>query len=198
MEFLKGLFEDGKPLTYDELSSKIRENNMKVVNLKDGGYVSEDKYSNSLMEIKNLKEQIGTRDSQLKELRELEPEKMKGRIVELESENEKTKYQYENEIKQLKLNNIVELALRDSKAKNVKAVKSLLDIDYENVNINDKGSIDGLTEKINAIIESDPYLFSIDDSKSKFNGIEPENGIGKNLPEDKSKWSYEDFLNNEQ
>ena len=63
-EFIKGLFgtnEDGTPraLTADQLEAAIAENkDLSIVNLKDGGYVSHDKYSRVEAERNSLQEQL--------------------------------------------------------------------------------------------------------------------------------------------
>ena len=63
-EFIKGLFgtnEDGTPraLTADQLEAAIVENkDLSIVNLKDGGYISNDKYSRVEAERNSLQEQL--------------------------------------------------------------------------------------------------------------------------------------------
>ena len=63
-EFLKGLFgtnDDGTPraLTADQLEAAIAENkDLSIVNLKDGGYISNDKYSRVEAERNSLQEQL--------------------------------------------------------------------------------------------------------------------------------------------
>lgn len=63
-EFIKGLFgtnEDGTPraLTADQLEAAIAENkDISIVNLKEGGYISADKYSRIEAERNSLQEQL--------------------------------------------------------------------------------------------------------------------------------------------
>ena len=63
-EFIKGLFgtnEDGTPraLTADQLEAAIAENkDISIVNLKEGGYISADKYSRVEAERNGLQEQL--------------------------------------------------------------------------------------------------------------------------------------------
>lgn len=84
-EFIKGLFgtnEDGTPraLTADQLEAAIAENkDISIVNLKEGGYISADKYSRIEAERNSLQEQLkqagsgsgkGAADQELQEARQ--------------------------------------------------------------------------------------------------------------------------------
>ena len=77
---------------------------------------------------------------------------------------------YEKQIEELnnqrqvdKLNNYIDLNLTSANVRNLKAVKALLNMD--SIKANDKGEFEGLTEQLDALKESDGYLF---------NGTEPE------------------------
>ena len=73
MEFLKSLFGDGESLTYGQLAAKIAEQKMNVVNLADGGYVSQAKFDDRTRELSQqvttLQGQITQRDTDLTNLR---------------------------------------------------------------------------------------------------------------------------------
>lgn len=83
--------------------------------------------------------------------------------------------QYQDSMNQFKLDSAVEMSLTTAKARNPKAVRSLLD--GEKLKLNEDGTVSGLDEQIKAIKESDAYMF--EDGAVKAGGIEPGNPGGK-------------------
>lgn len=112
-------------------------------------------------EKKELKTQIVERDTQLKELKVKATgnEELTTKIVELENLNNATKEEYETKIAALRKETSIELALKDQRAKNIKAVKALLDLDKVTV---DGDNLIGLKEQLEGLKESDSYLFGED------------------------------------
>lgn len=112
-------------------------------------------------EKKELKEQIEERDTQLKELKVKAAgnEDLTTKISELENLNNATKEEYETKIAALRKETSIELALKDEKAKNVKAVKALLDLDKVSL---DGENLIGLEEQLKTLKEKESYLFGID------------------------------------
>ena len=106
---------------------------------------------------KQLKIQLDERDIQLGELKVKATgnDDLTTKIIELEILNTTTKTEYEEQIKALRRETDIELKLKDAKAKNIKAVKALLD--YE-------GDID---EQIKGFLETDAYLFGTDSLKGR-------------------------------
>lgn len=74
MDFLKPLFTNDEPLTYEQLMQKINGAGIKLANLTDGGYVSKDKFDSTTgalnQQITTYQQQVGQRDSDLATLRE--------------------------------------------------------------------------------------------------------------------------------
>lgn len=72
MDFLKALFGDGQ-LTYDQLVEKVKEAKMNIVNLADGGYVSQAKFDDKVnglnAQVTQLNEQITQRDADMATLK---------------------------------------------------------------------------------------------------------------------------------
>lgn len=68
MEFLKKLFADGEALTFEQLQQKITEAKLNIVNLTDGGYVSQAKYKASTDQVTDLQGRLATRDTDMAEL----------------------------------------------------------------------------------------------------------------------------------
>lgn len=145
-------------------------------------------------EKKELKVQLEERDTQLKELKEKAAgnEELIAKITELENLNNQTKEEYEIKIAALRKETAIELALKDEKAKNVKAVKALLDL--EKVSL-DGDNLIGLDEQLKGLKESDPYLFGEDTLKGR--GTNPP---GDPMPQEykKNPFSKEHFNLTEQ
>lgn len=73
MDFLKVLFSDGGALTFDQLTEKVKEQKMNVVNLAEGGYVSKSKFDDETKrlsgQITDLQGQIVQRDTDMEGLK---------------------------------------------------------------------------------------------------------------------------------
>ncbi|MCI2167258.1 MAG: phage scaffolding protein [Leuconostoc mesenteroides] len=107
----------------------------------------------------DLTSQIAERDKQLKDLsgKAGNNEELQTQIKALQDQNKQAKTDYEANIATLKRDGAIELALREAKAKNPKAVKALLNGD--NITIDDDG-VHGLKEQLEQLQESDGYLFT--------------------------------------
>ena len=86
-------------------------------------------------------------------------EDMKAKLTDYERQIEELNSQRQAD----KLNNYIDLGLTSANVRNLKAVKALLNMD--SIKADDKGEYTGLTEQLDALKESDGYLF---------NGTEPE------------------------
>lgn len=128
-------------------------------------------------QLKDYKAQVSDRDKQLEELKKSagDSESLKAQIDKLQEENKKAADDYEAKITQMGIENAVTLSLTNAKAKNVKAVKALLNL--ENAQLDDDGTIKGLDKQIAKLKESDAYLF--DGETKTVNGAKPAEGNGK-------------------
>ena len=133
----------------------------------------------------NLKQQVSDRDGQLDDLRKNagKNEELEATIKQLQEDNKATAAKYQNDLAAKEKGFKIEGALRDAKAKNVKAVLSL--IDTEKVSVQKDGTLDGLTNQIEAVKKSDSYLFDAENAGQpiKFGGNfgngDNNNGAGK-------------------
>ena len=133
----------------------------------------------------NLKQQVSDRDGQLDDLRKNagKNEELEATIKQLQEDNKATATKYQNDLAAKEKGFKIEGALRDAKAKNVKAVLSL--IDTEKVSVQKDGTLDGLTDQIEAVKKSDSYLFDAENAGQpiKFGGNfgngDNNNGAGK-------------------
>lgn len=120
-------------------------------------------------QIENLNNQITDRDKQLKELKDstVDNEKLQSKIAELESVNKSSKEQYEATIKKLQKDNEIESKLRDAKAKNIKAVRAL---------INEEDDLDKQIKKLQEN-EDTGFLFESQNTVKVPSGTTPSSGI---------------------
>ena len=159
---------------YDQVITKLGDNKIAIVS--DGNWIPKEKFDSVNEEKNTYKNQVSERDTQLTELKKAAKgsEELSTKIGELQELNKTTSREYEDKLKQQKKDFALELKLRDSKAKNPKAVKALLSVDK--ILINDDGTITGLDEQLTALKESDGYLFGED----KLGGKPP--ATGDNVP----------------
>ena len=124
---------------------------------------------------KQLEETVKERDAQLDKLSKIDTESLQATIETLKNENQAAKEKYEAQLKQQKIEHAVTMALTSAKAKNLKAVKALLDL--ENAEIQEDGTVKGLLENIETLkgAEDSKFLFETNEAP-KFTGIEPVQG----------------------
>ncbi len=113
---------------------------------------------NKVKEVDDLANQLKDRDKQLEDLgkKAKDHEELQQTIKDLQKENEDAKKDYEANLIKTRKEAKLELALKDAKAKNPKAVKALLDA--EKISL-DGDNLVGLEEQLKALKESDSYLF---------------------------------------
>jgi len=147
---------------YSQVNEKLDDDTKLIVN--DGSYIPKEKFDAKIEKINALEEQIKQRDQQISTLKEdtNASEELKSKIEELQEKNEQTQTELQEKLKQQKLEAEIDKALIKRKARNPKAVKALLEMDK--VEVNDDG-VKGLDEQLEAITESDDYLFETEDKK---------------------------------
>ena len=100
-------------------------------------------------------------------------EDMKAKLTDYEKQIEDLNNQRQAD----KLNNYIDLSLTSANVRNLKAVKALLNM--EGIKADDKGEFTGLTEQLDALKESDGYLFNASESEQsntpRFAGGNPNN-----------------------
>jgi len=142
---------------------------------------------------KQLEETVKERDVQLDKLSKIDTESLQATIETLKNENQAAKEKYEAQLKQQKIEYAVTMALTSAKAKNLKAVKALLDL--ENAELQEDGTVKGLSESIEALkgAEDSKFLFETVEAP-KFTGIEPVQGRdGLPLSTITAETSYDDI-----
>ena len=156
-------------LTKEQVDSVMKINGDDVENAKAAS-------KNLQAEVDGLKTQVSDRDKQLEALKASagDNEALKQQIADLQAENTKAKETHESEMTQLKIDFAVEKALTAAKAKNIKAVKALLDL--TDAKLDKDGNVKGLSEQIEKLTadEGTKFLFeAAPKQQQKFKGFQP-------------------------
>lgn len=186
-------------LTKEQADSVMKINGDDIENAK-GTAATEIK--NLQTEVDGLKTQVGDRDKQLETLKASAGDNadLKKQIEDLQTENATAKANHESELNQLKIDFAVEKALAGAKAKNIKAVKALLELD--DAKLDKDGNVKGLAEQIEKLTSGDDTKFLFEAQKQtkqqqNFKGFQPgasgEQKPGEGEKVDFSKMSYDEL-----
>lgn len=159
-------------LTKEQADSIIKINGDDIENAKSA---SAAEIKNLQTERDGLKAQVGDRDKQLETLKASAGDNadLKKQIEDLQTENATAKANHESELNQLKVDFEVEKALTGAKAKNIKAVKALLDL--TDAKLDKEGKVKGLAEQIEKLTtdEGTKFLFDAPTQQQNFRGFQP-------------------------
>lgn len=186
-------------LTKEQADSVMKINGDDIENAK-GTATTEIK--NLQTEVEGLKTQVGDRDKQLETLKASAGDNadLKKQIEDLQTENATAKANHESELNQLKIDFAVEKALTGAKAKNIKAVKALLELN--DAKLDKDGNVKGLAEQIEKLTSGDDTKFLFEAQKQtkqqqNFKGFQPgasgEQKPGEGEKVDFSKMSYDEL-----
>lgn len=167
LEWLKDIL--GEAYT-EEIDKKVSEEIGK-------NFVARADFNTLNAEKKTLTETVAERDKQLQTLKDSvgDAEELKTQINNLQTENANAAKNYKAEIERIKIDAAVDLALSAAKAKNVKAVKALLDLDKAELDAD--GSVKGLTDQIKKLTEASDSKFMFESKETGgFSGFKPEEG----------------------
>lgn len=186
-------------LTKEQADSIIKINGDDIENAKSA---SAAEIKNLQTERDGLKAQVSDRDKQLETLKASAGDNadLKKQIEDLQTENATAKANHESELNQLKIDFAVEKALTGAKAKNIKAVKALLEL--EDAKLDKDGNVKGLAEQIEKLTSGDDTKFLFEAQKQtkqqqNFKGFQPGASGGQKPGEgekvDFSKMSYDEL-----
>ena len=130
---------------------------------------------------KDIETQLKERDNQLEALKKSngDIDALKTEIAKLQEANNTTKTEYESKVKQMQIDNAVNAALAGAKAKNVKAVRALLNLETAEL---DGETIKGLDEQIKNLQQGEDSKFLFGADAPKFKGIIPGESNGNANP----------------
>lgn len=154
MDELKNLF-NGEALTWEQLSEKLNSADKKTLNLANlasGEYVAKGKYEAKASELATAQATIADLQDAAKKWDGVDVEKLKGDFTALQAK-------YDSDLTAARLDNVINMALVDAKAKDAKLVKSLLDM---SIIKQDGETVLGLNDQLDKIRQSHDYLFGSD------------------------------------
>ena len=151
-------------LTKEQADSVMKINGDDIENAKG---TASTEIKNLQTEVEGLKTQVGDRDKQLETLKASAGDNadLKKQIEDLQTENATAKATHESELNQLKIDFAVEKALTGAKAKNIKAVKALLELGE--AKLDKDGNVKGLDEQIEKLRSGDDTKFLFEAQKQQ-------------------------------
>lgn len=157
---------------------------------------AEAEVQNAQAEVSSLRGQVKERDRQLEGLKANagDNEALKRQIAELQSENATANQAHEAEMARLKVDFAVEKALSGANAKNVKAVKALLEL--EDAKLDKEGNVKGLKEQIDRLTAAEDTKFLFDnEQRQTFRGFQPGMSAGQKpgADVDTSRMGYDEL-----
>ena len=157
-------------LSKEQVDSIMKINGDDIENAKSA---SAAEIKNLQTEVDGLKTQVSDRDKQLETLKASagDNEALTKQIADLQAENTKAKETHESEMTQLKVDFAVEKALTGANAKNIKAVKALLDL--TDAKLDKDGNVKGLSEQIEKLTTGEDTKFLFDAPQQTFKGFQP-------------------------
>ena len=157
-------------LSKEQADSVIKINGADIENAKSA---SAAEIKNLETEITGLKTQVSDRDKQLETLKTAagDNEVLTKQIADLQAKNTKAEETHESEMTQLKVDFAVEKALTGANAKNITAVKALLDL--TDAKLDKDGNVKGLQEQIDKLTTGEDTKFLFDATQQTFKGFQP-------------------------
>lgn len=146
----------------------------KVMDSLDGNFVTKARFNEVNEENKTLKQSVADRDKQLEDLKKSSGDnaELKKQIETLQQQNADQKKAHDAEMAQLKLDNAIDAALTAAGAKNIKAVRAMIDI--SKMKLGEDGTVEGLPDAIKAVQKSDSYMFNtVQQKQQTFKGFQP-------------------------
>lgn len=143
----------------EDLSKQVLEKiGDKKVFIGEGEFIPKSRFDEVNNQSKEYKTQLSDFQEKLAKAGESAKtiEELQASNKELQEQIRKSSEEYEAKQSALEKNYLINDSLKDAKAKNIKAVRGLLDL--ESVKVED-GKLSGLEEQIKALQESDSYLF---------------------------------------
>lgn len=156
--------------------------------------LTEEQAEKVLAEMSGLQKSLKERDKQLADLQKAAEgnAELQNQIKALQQQNAEQQKAHKAEMAQLKLDNAIDNALAAAGAKNLKAVRALLDLDK--LQLDGDGKLQGWPEQLEALQKSDGYLFAAAQQPA-FRGFQPaasSDGVPAGQV-DTSKMNYEEL-----
>lgn len=140
----------------------------------NGSFVTKARFNEVNTELQTARAALRERDGQLETLNKstADAEELKSEIAHLQAENRQKDEAHAAELRTVRLNNAVELALNGAKARNHIAVRALLADFLTSAEVSDDGSVAGLSDAIKRLTEGEDtaFLFEAEVPPAKIKG----------------------------
>lgn len=139
----------------------------------------------------NYKSQLDTATEQLKSFEGVNVEELQGKITTLNQQLSTQKADFEKQLADRDFDDMIGAAITKSKAKNVKAVRALLDLEAIRASKNQSADLETALKRVQ---DENDYLFESEEpiDNGKFSGKATESKAVKSN-EELSKMSFEDY-----
>ncbi len=139
----------------EELAVKCAEASKKELE----GYVPKEQFDEVKQSKENLENEVNERDAQLETLKKStgDVESLKATIEELQEQNKASETEYQENIKKLKIDNAIELAIKSAGGKNSVAIKALLD--SEKIKVDEDGKVVGIEKQVKELVKGENSSF---------------------------------------
>ncbi|MFD1179216.1 phage scaffolding protein [Paenibacillus puldeungensis] len=184
---------------YNQVMAKAGDKH-KIAVVSDGNYFPKEKWNEVNEAKKKAEADLKDRDKQLEDLKKSagDNEELKKQIDALQNDNKAAKDKYEAELRDLKINTALKLALA-GEVHDADLVAGL--IDKAKIKVKDDGAIEsGLDDQVKALRESKAFLFveKTDDKQPRFKGSKPPEGGGSKPNGKVNPWKKETWNLTEQ
>lgn len=156
MEFLKGVIADE---LYAQLETELKGKEVKLANLASGDYIGKEKYEALEIKLNNATEQLNTANAKLEGF---DPN-WKDTVAEAERKAAE-------KVKQVMFDKALDVSLLSAKAKDIKAVRAMLELDKIKY---DDGKLSGLEQQLESLKENKGWAFDNPDD-----GVPTGTGMG--------------------
>lgn len=157
MELLKNLLDEE---TYAQVEEQLKDKDIKLANLNEGGFVSIEKFNRLNKDLEDTQTELKTRTEELTKLGEdsSASEELKAKLDKIKEDFEIKEQEYQERLKQNEVNSVLEKAILKSGTIDEVSVKAHLSSFLEGAEFKD-GEIVGLDEQLNSLKEEKKYLF---------------------------------------
>ena len=152
-----------------------------VMSSLDGDFVTKARFNEVNTALKAAQNDLKDRDAQLEQLKAAgtDAQTLQAQIAQLQADNAAAAQAHEAEIRQLRIDNAVERALTEAGAINPVTVRPLLNSLLEKAELNEDGSVKGLTDEIAKLAKTEgtSFLFRVSATTPTVSGATPAGSI---------------------
>lgn len=168
-EYLKDLFGDGS-LSFAQLVEKLggAGDKVKLVNLKDGGYVGKDKFDAMQTERDTFRTQLETANTTIQSYKDMDIDGIKQSAKDWETKYNTDTQKLRDKLADMEYSHTVETAVAGLKFTSTAAKKAFVaDLTAKKLTVQD-GKLLGLDDFVNAYKQSDPSAFASENPVPQF------------------------------